>query len=59
MLDANFIVRVGESEGFAWDIFVKGTNLLDEDARRATSFRAAFVPLPGASFHLGVRGNFN
>jgi len=59
MIDANLIFSMGQSEGFAWDIFLKGTNLLDEDARRSTSFRAAFVPLPGASLHLGLRGRFN
>ena len=59
MLNVNVAFHLGQSNGFAWDLFAKGTNLLDEDARRSTSFRAAFVPLPGASFHLGMRARFN
>ena len=59
MLNVNVAFHLGQASGFAWDLFAKGTNLLDEDARRSTSFRAAFVPLPGASFHLGMRARFN
>jgi len=59
LLDASVSYQFGLSNGLLWDVFLRGSNLLDEDARRATSFRAAFVPLPGASFHVGVRTRFN
>ena len=59
MLNANVTYQLKQSNGLLWDLFVRGSNLLDEDARRSTSFRAAFVPLLGASFHLGVRTRFN
>ncbi|MEO0574914.1 MAG: TonB-dependent receptor [Pseudomonadota bacterium] len=44
---------------FSWEVFVKASNLLDEPGRRSTSFRAAFVPLPGTSLHFGFRAGFN
>ena len=59
LVDVNLNYKVGLAKGLVWDVFVRGSNLADEDARRATSFRAAFVPLAGASFHVGVRGSFN
>lgn len=59
MLNASVAFKLDWSGGLNWDVFARGTNLLDEDARRSTSFRAAFVPLPGASFHLGLRARFN
>ncbi|WP_405233780.1 TonB-dependent receptor [Lentisalinibacter salinarum] len=40
------------------DVFVRGTNLLDEAARRSTSFLAPYAPLPGRSFHAGARLRF-
>jgi len=40
------------------ELFLRGTNLLDEDARRSTSFLAAFAPLPGRSLHAGARLRF-
>lgn len=55
MLNANVVIRLGGGGSTIWDVFIKGTNLLDEDARRSTSFRAAFVPLPGVSLHAGLR----
>lgn len=39
-------------------LFVRGTNLTDEDARQHTSPLKDSVPLPGRSLHLGVRYNF-
>lgn len=38
--------------------FVKGSNLLDEDARRHTSLVKEIAPLPGRNFALGVRAVF-
>lgn len=59
MLDADFVVSVGSNSAIDWTLFAKATNLLDEDARRSTSFRAAFVPLPGRAIQLGLRASFN
>ncbi len=39
-------------------LFVKGTNLADEDARQHTSPLKDTLPLPGRSLHLGVRYEF-
>ena len=47
MPNANLVPSLGDSSPMLWDLFLQGTNLLDEDARRSTSFRAALVPLPG------------
>ena len=38
--------------------FVRGTNLLDEDARQHASPLKDIAPLPGASLHLGARAEF-
>lgn len=39
-------------------LFVRGTNLTDEDARQHSSPLKDTVPLPGRSLHLGVRYDF-
>lgn len=39
-------------------LFARGTNLLDEDARLATSPLKDIAPLPGRSFHIGARAEF-
>ncbi len=39
-------------------VFVRGRNLLDEEARRATSFLKDVYPLPGRSFFVGVNFKF-
>jgi iron complex outermembrane recepter protein len=59
ILNANVTLHLNDQGPLVWDVFMRGTNLLDEDARRSTSFRAAFVPLPGASLHAGIRARFN
>jgi iron complex outermembrane receptor protein len=38
--------------------FLRGTNLLDEDARQHASPLKDIAPLPGRSVHLGVRAEF-
>ncbi|MEJ2603035.1 MAG: TonB-dependent receptor [Gammaproteobacteria bacterium] len=40
------------------DLFLRGSNLADEPARRSTSFLAAYAPLPGRSLHAGARLRF-
>lgn len=59
MLNAHVTFHIETAGGIGADVFLKGTNLLDEDARRSTSFKAAYVPLPGAGLQLGVRARFN
>jgi hypothetical protein len=39
-------------------LFVRGTNLLDEDARRSTSLVKDVAPLPGRSLAIGIRASF-
>ncbi|MGH8176033.1 MAG: TonB-dependent receptor [Steroidobacter sp.] len=39
-------------------VFLRGSNLLDEEARRHTSPLKEVAPLPGRSAHLGVRAEF-
>lgn len=58
MLDADVSYRfmlTGAGELLA---FVRGTNLLDEEARRHTSPLKEFAPLPGRSLTLGLRASF-
>jgi iron complex outermembrane receptor protein len=39
-------------------LFARGSNLLDEEARLATSPLKDIAPLPGRSFHIGARAEF-
>lgn len=41
-----------------WEVFVRGTNLTDEEARPHTSFLKDLAPLPGRNFTAGVRLRF-
>ncbi|MBI2815029.1 MAG: TonB-dependent receptor [Opitutae bacterium] len=41
-----------------WELFVRGSNLTDADARVSTSFLKDIAPLPGRSVTLGVRATF-
>ncbi len=47
-----------EYSGTNFNVFIKGSNLLDQDARRHTSFLKNSVPQPGRSFILGLRSSF-
>ncbi|HEX8371824.1 MAG TPA: TonB-dependent receptor [Chthoniobacterales bacterium] len=40
------------------EIFVRGTNLLDEEARNSTSFLKEVAPLPGRGVELGLQMSF-
>ncbi len=59
LLSAHVLFDFFETGSSTWQLFVRGTNLLDEEARRSTSFRAAYAPLPGISMLGGVRVQFN
>jgi iron complex outermembrane recepter protein len=54
-LDASYRVPVGPASVF---LFLRGSNLLDEDARQHASPLKEIAPLPGRSAHFGVRAEF-
>ncbi|HZF31524.1 MAG TPA: TonB-dependent receptor [Gammaproteobacteria bacterium] len=56
MVNADFGWAV--TKNHALHLFVKGSNLLDEDARRSTSLVKDFAPLPGRSYAIGIRTSF-
>ena len=45
-------------DGTEFTVFARGTNLLDEEVRRHTSFVKDLAPLPGASGIIGIRSSF-
>lgn len=57
MLDASVGYRLFTHHA-DWNFFLRASNLLDEEARRHTSFLKDLAPLPGRNFTLGVRGSF-
>jgi len=57
MVNASFLYKLKDGPTGV-DLFVRGTNLADEEARKSTSSIAAYAPLPGRSWHLGARVNF-
>ncbi|HZX81210.1 MAG TPA: TonB-dependent receptor [Lysobacter sp.] len=58
LVDAHLTWHLDASGGTAWELFVDGTNLLDEDARVHTSFLKDHAPLPGRGIAFGVRAFF-
>src|SRR5690606_19838510 len=54
--DAAWTLRSGSQRPV--DLFVKGTNLLDEEARKHTSIVKDLAPLPGRNLAIGVRASF-
>ena len=58
MINADFNWTVATPGGTAFDIFVMGRNLADEDARKHTSFVKDTVPLPGRNISAGFRTRF-
>ena len=55
LVSAEFSYELPERETL---LFVRGSNLTDQDARRHASPLKDLVPLPGRSFHVGLRVNF-
>jgi iron complex outermembrane receptor protein len=53
--DVSYRLPLGQSSLF---LFLRGTNLLDEDARQHASPLKDIAPLPGQSFHVGARAEF-
>jgi iron complex outermembrane recepter protein len=53
--DASYRLPMGSASVF---VFLRGTNLLDEDARQHASPLKDIAPLPGRSWHIGARAEF-
>lgn len=58
LVDAHVAWHMDTAGGNAWEVFLDGSNLLDEEARPHTSFLKDLVPLPGRGFVFGVRTFF-
>jgi iron complex outermembrane receptor protein len=58
MLNSDFRWTIGQDTGTSYDIFLRGTNLLDDVARRHTSFLKDELPLPGRNYSVGFRARF-
>ena len=55
LVNANLAWHLDTAGGNAWELFVDGHNLLDEEARPHTSFLKDLAPLPGRGVTAGVR----
>lgn len=55
LVHANIAWHADTAAGNAWEIFLDGNNLLDEEARPHTSFLRDLAPLPGRNVTAGVR----
>ncbi|CAA9357406.1 MAG: Zinc-regulated outer membrane receptor [uncultured Lysobacter sp.] len=58
LVDAHLAWHLDTDRDTAWELFVDGHNLLDEEARVHTSFLKDFAPLPGRGVSFGVRAFF-
>jgi iron complex outermembrane receptor protein len=58
LVDAHVAWHADTAGGNAWEIFLDGSNLLDEEARAHTSFLKDLAPLPGRGVAFGVRAFF-
>ncbi|GAB3731890.1 TonB-dependent receptor [Luteimonas pelagia] len=58
LVDASLAWHVDTAGGNAWEVFMDGTNLLDEEARPHTSFLKDLAPRPGRGVAFGVRAFF-
>ena len=58
LVDAHLAWHMDTASGGAWEVFVDGSNLLDEEARAHTSFLKDLAPLPGRGVAFGVRAFF-
>jgi iron complex outermembrane receptor protein len=58
LLNAELVWRMPFFESSAWDLFLKGHNLLDEDIRNSTSYLKDQAPQIGRNFVFGVRAAF-
>jgi len=58
LADAHVAWHMDTAGGNAVEVFLDGSNLLDEEARPHSSFLKDLVPLPGRGFVFGVRTFF-
>lgn len=58
LMDAHVAWHMDTPGGNALEVFVDGSNLLDEEARPHTSFLKELSPLPGRGIAMGVRAFF-
>ena len=57
MFNMNVVYKI-PTKPVDFSIYLRGTNLLNEDARRSTSFLKDVAPLPGRAAVIGLRGEF-
>jgi iron complex outermembrane receptor protein len=53
--DASYLLNAGANQ---WELFLRGDNLTNQEARVSTSFLKDFAPLPGRGVTAGVRFHF-
>jgi iron complex outermembrane recepter protein len=58
LVNANVTWHIDTRGGNAWEVFLDGTNLLNEEARPHTSFLKDLAPRPGRGVAFGVRAFF-
>lgn len=58
MVNADLRWRKDTASGLSLELFVNGSNLTDEEARKHTSFVKELAPLPGRNYSVGVRSRF-
>lgn len=58
LVDAHLAWHRDTAAGNAWELFIDGSNLLDQEARPHTSFLKDLAPLPGRGIAFGVRAFF-
>jgi iron complex outermembrane receptor protein len=58
LVSADLSWSIGGGERNDLRFFVRGTNLLDEEARRHSSFVKDLAPLPGRNYSVGLRTKF-
>jgi len=54
-IEAAYHFRLAEAATADSELFLRARNVLDDDARRHTSFVKDFAPIPGASVYVGFR----
>lgn len=58
MVNADLRWLLPDTRRFEFSLFLKASNLLDEDARRHTSMVKAIAPLPGRNYSVAFRAGF-
>ena len=58
LVSADFDWAIGTRGNTDLRFFIRGSNLLDEEARRHTSLVKEIAPLPGRNYTMGIRASF-